>query len=307
VRISTLTAWFGHVGILAVFVLVFTEQVGLPLPVYPVLVAAGAWSVRGGPSLVQITAIAVVACLLADLGWYAAGWRFGSRVLRAMCRLSLEPDSCVSDAEHLFGRFGSRVLVVAKFIPGLGAVATAMCGVVRGRLSGFLLYDSIGAALWAGSGVALGSIFHDAVDDVFSELAALGRVGGLLILALLAAFLALKLWRRHQFLRQLRMSRISVQELHRLREEGAPLLLVDARPSASRARDGMIPGAIAFELLLEGAKNRRGGEVVVYCACPNEASAARIARKLMSLGFHPVRPLAGGIHAWQDAGFALVS
>lgn len=306
-RISTLTAWFGHVGILAVFVLVFTEQVGLPLPVYPVLVAAGAWSVRGGPSLVQITAIAVVACLLADLGWYAAGWRFGSRVLRAMCRLSLEPDSCVSDAEHLFGRFGSRVLVVAKFIPGLGAVATAMCGVVRGRLSGFLLYDSIGAALWAGSGVALGSIFHDAVDDVFSELAALGRVGGLLILALLAAFLALKLWRRHQFLRQLRMSRISVQELHRLREEGAPLLLVDARPSASRARDGMIPGAIAFELLLEGAKNRRGGEVVVYCACPNEASAARIARKLMSLGFHPVRPLAGGIHAWQDAGFALVS
>jgi len=303
-----LAAWFEHVGMLAVFVLVFTEQVGLPLPVYPVLVAAGAWSARGGAPIAQITAVAVAACLLPDLAWYWSGRHFGSRVLRAMCRLSLEPDSCVSDSEHLFERFGPRILIVTKFIPGLGAVATVMSGVVRARVSAFLLYDSIGAALWALSGLALGSIFHYAVDDVLSELAALGRAGGVLILTLLSVFLAWKFWRRHQFFRQLRMSRITVQELHRLREEGTPLLLVDARPSASRARDGMIPGAVAFELLLEDTEqSRRGGEVVVYCACPNEATAARIARKLMSLGFHPVRPLAGGIHAWQDAGFTLVS
>jgi len=157
-----------------------------------------------------------------------------------------------------------------------------------------------------GSAVALGSIFHDAVDDVFSELAALGRVGGLLILALLLVFLALKFWRRHQFFQQLRMSRITVQELNRLREGGAQLLLVDARPSASRVRDGVIPGAIAFEILVQDeVQSRRGGEAVVYCACPNEATAARIAHKLISMGFHPVRPLVGGIHAWQDAGFAI--
>jgi rhodanese-related sulfurtransferase len=221
-----------------------------------------------------------------------------------MCRLSLEPDSCVSDTEHLFARFGTRVLMLAKFIPGLGAVTTAMSGVVSARLPEFLLYDAIGAALWAGSGVALGSIFHDAVDDVFTELAALGRVGGVLILALLMVFLALKLWRRHQFFQQLRMSRITVQELQRLRQDGAPLLLVDARPSASRVRDGVIPGAIAFEFLLQDVEHsRRGGEVVVYCACPNEATAARVARQLINMGFHPVRPLVGGIHAWQDAGF----
>jgi len=303
---SALTAWLEHIGIPAVFALVLLEQVGLPLPTYPVLIVAGAWAARGGPVPAQIAAAAVAACLLADLAWYASGRRFGSRVLRAMCRLSLEPDSCVSDTEHLFGRFGTRVLVIAKFIPGLGAVSTAMSGVVSAPLSHFLVYDAVGATLWAGSGVALGWIFHDAVDDVFTELAALGRIGGLLILALLLVFLALKFWRRHQFFQQLRMSRITVQELNRLREGGTELLLVDARPSASRLRDGIIPGAVAFEIVLRDAeKSRRGGEVVVYCACPNEATAARIARKLISLGFHPVRPLLGGIHAWQDAGYAL--
>ena len=303
---SALTGWLEHIGVLAVFALVLVEQVGLPLPTYPVLIVAGAWSVRGGPAAAKIVAAAIAACLLADLAWYASGRRFGSRVLRAMCRLSLEPDSCVSDTEHLFARFGTRVLMVAKFIPGLGAVTTAMSGVVNARLPGFLVYDFIGATLWAGSAVALGSIFHDAVDDVFSELAALGRVGGLLILALLLFFLALKFWRRHEFFQELRMSRITVQELNRLREGGTELLLVDARPSASRVRDGIIPGAIAFEILLEDAtKSRRGREVVVYCACPNEATSARIAHKLISMGFHPVRPLVGGIHAWQDAGFAI--
>src|SRR6516225_2001565 len=303
---AALTAWLEHIGLLAVFGFVLVEQVGLPLPTYPVLIVAGAWSTRGGPAAVHITAAAVAACLLADLAWYASGRRFGSRVLRAMCRLSLEPDSCVADTENLFARFGTRVLVIAKFVPGLGAVSTAMSGVVSARLSHFLAYDTVGATLWAGSGVVLGFIFHDAVDDVFTELAALGRIGGLLILALLVVFLALKFWRRHQFFQQLRMSRITVQELNRLREGGTELLLVDARPSASRLRDGIIPGAVAFEIVLQDAeKSRRGGEVVVYCACPNEATAARIARKLISLGFHPVRPLLGGIHAWQDAGYAL--
>jgi membrane protein DedA with SNARE-associated domain/rhodanese-related sulfurtransferase len=303
---ATLTLWFEHIGVIAVFALVLVEQAGLPIPTYPVLIVAGAWSARGGSAVWQIASAAVAACLLADLGWYMAGRRFGSRVLRAMCRLSLEPDSCVSDTERLFQRFGTRVLVVAKFVPGLGAVTTAMSGVVRARLSGFVAYDTVGATLWAGSAISIGWIFHDAVEDVFAQLAGFGRVGGLLILLLLASFVALKFWRRRQFFNELRMSRISVQELSHRRDSGIPLLVVDARPSASRNRDGMIPGAVAFELLLQDPHlGQRSGEAVVYCACPNEASAARIARKLIAMGFHPVRPLAGGIHAWVDAGFAI--
>ncbi len=303
---ATVIGWLEHVGIAFVFLFVLVEQAGLPIPAYPLLIVAGAWSAEGGAPSAAVTAVAVAACLIADLGWYLAGRRLGSRVLRAMCKVSLEPDSCVSDTERVFMRFGTRVLAFAKFVPGLGAVATAMAGVVGASLVGFVLYDLIGATLWAGVAVALGAIFHDAVESVFAELATLGRVGAILILGLFAAFLTLKWWRRHQFFHELRMSRISVEELSRLRQAGTPLMVIDARPRESRARDGMIPGAVAFESLeSDPAGVRHRGEVVVYCACPNEATAARVAKRLIAMGFHPVRPLAGGIHAWLDAGFAI--
>jgi membrane protein DedA with SNARE-associated domain/rhodanese-related sulfurtransferase len=303
---ATVIAWLEHAGIAVVFLVVLVEQAGLPIPAYPLLIIAGAWSAQGGAPFASILAAAICACLIADVGWYLAGQRLGSRVLRAMCRLSLEPDSCVSDSERMFTRFGTRVLTFAKFVPGLGAVATAMSGVVGAPLGYFVLYDVIGATLWASAGIALGVIFHDAVDSVFAELATLGRIGAFVILGIFAAFLGLKWWRRHQFFQELRMSRISVEELARLRQAGSSLLVIDARPSASRARDGMIPGAIAFEALLEEAAGKpHAGEAVVYCACPNEATAARIAKQLITMGFHPVRPLTGGIHAWRAAGLAI--
>jgi len=303
---ATVIGWLEHAGIAVVFLFVLVEQVGLPIPAYPFLIIAGAWSAQGGAPYAFILAAAVAACLVADLGWYVTGNRLGSRVLRAMCRVSLEPDSCVSDTERMFTRFGTRVLTFAKFVPGLAAVSTAMSGVVGASLALFVFYDLIGATLWAGAGIALGVIFRDAVDSVFAELATLGRIGAFIILAVFAAFLALKWWRRHQFFQELRGSRISVEELQRLRETGGSLIVIDARPSASRARDGMIPGAVAFEALIkDGSGTRYAGEAVVYCACPNEATAARIAKQLLALGFHPVRPLAGGIHAWVDAGLAI--
>jgi membrane protein DedA with SNARE-associated domain/rhodanese-related sulfurtransferase len=302
---ATVIGWLEHIGVAAIFLFVLVEQVGLPIPAYPLLIIAGAWSAQGGASFASILAAAIAACLIADLSWYVAGHRIGSRVLRAMCRLSLEPDSCVSDTERMFTRFGTRVLTFAKFVPGLGAVATAMSGVTGAPLPAFIFYDLIGAALWSGVGIALGLIFHDAVDSVFAELATLGRIGALVIVGIFAVFLGLKWWRRHQFFHELRMSRISVEELAALREAGSSILVIDARPSASRARDGMIPGAVAFEALSGGSsRTHHEGEVVVYCACPNEATAARIAKQLLAMGFHPVRPLAGGIHAWRAAGLA---
>ena len=303
---ATVIAWLEHAGVAVVFLFVLVEQAGLPIPAYPLLIIAGAWSAQGGASFASILAAAIAACLIADLAWYGAGHRLGSRVLRAMCKVSLEPDSCVSDAERMFTRFGTRVLSFAKFVPGLGAVATAMSGVVGASLPSFVFYDVIGATLWAGVGIALGVTFYDAVDSVFAELATLGRIGGFVVLAIFAAFLALKWWRRHQFFQELRMARISVEELSRLRATGSAIIVIDARPSASRVRDGMIPGAVAFEALareVDGAHQR--GEAVVYCACPNEATAARIAKQLLAMGFHPVRPLAGGIHAWVDAGLEI--
>ena len=305
---NALVAAVGHLGLGAVFVAILAEQCGLPVPGFLILVVAGAESVADGRTGESIVAIAVVACVLADLGWYVAGKRFGSRLLKGMCRLSLEPDSCVSNTEHIFERLGASCLLIAKFVPGLGAVATAMSGVIRVRLWVFLAFDFLGSLIWAGIAVLLfGRVFHAAIAEVVAQIAQLGRTGLVLVAAALAGYFGLKLWRRQQFFRELRMNRITVEELMRLIANGENPSIIDARPRASQVREGMIPGAIAFDALTDDLESTLPtSEVVVYCACPNEASAARVAKRIIGKGFKRVRPLEGGIHAWQSAGYDVV-
>ena len=295
-----------NLGPLLLFLLVLLQQAGVPYPITPVLIVAGAASVHGHLSAVAVIGLAVTAALIADLGWYTAGFRLGGRALRLLCKLSLSPDSCVSDTESWFGRFGPRVLVVAKFVPGLGLVSTAMAGVVRASFEGFVLYDFIGSALWASTAVGAGILFHDAVGDILRSLAELGYWGVLLIAAALAAFVAVKLWQRYALIRELRLSRISVSELKELVDRGRGPVIIDAVAPPGRLREGMIPGAIpveAFRLESDPTTLPLDADVIVYCACPNEASAARIAQRLIRMGCIRVRPLTGGIFAWKDAGF----
>jgi len=293
-------------GPLVLFLLVLLQQAGVPYPITPVLIVAGAVSVHGHLPAWAVIGLAVAAAFIADLGWYTAGFRLGGRALKALCALSLSPDSCVSDTERWFGRFGPRVLLIAKFVPGLGLVSTAMAGVARARLDGFFLYDLLGNALWVSVAVGLGVLFHDAVGDVLRVLAELGYWGIALVAGALAVFLAIRLWQRHALIRELRLSRISVAELKELVDRGRAPVIIDALAPASRLREGMIPGAIPVEVLRldsGSAALPAEAEVIVYCACPNEASAARIAQQLIRMGCIRVRPLTGGIFAWKDAGF----
>lgn len=302
-------ATIAHLGPPILFLLVLLQQAGLPYPITPVLIVAGAASVHGRLSAGEVISLAVGAALIADLAWYTAGFRLGGRALRALCTLSLSPDSCVSDTERWFGRFGTRVLIIAKFVPGLGLVSTAMAGVVRASLDGFFLYDLIGNTLWATTAVCVGILFHSAVGDVLKAIAELGFWGIAAVAAALAAFIGVKLWQRHALIRELRLSRISVTELKDLVEGGRTPVIIDAVTPASRLREGMIPGAIPVEVLKldadAAATHLLDAEVIVYCACPNEASAARIAKQLIRMGCLRVRPLTGGIFAWKDAGFEI--
>jgi membrane protein DedA with SNARE-associated domain/rhodanese-related sulfurtransferase len=300
--------WVGHLGLPLLFLLVLLQQAGLPYPVTPLLIIAGAAAARGTVNAAEVIAIAVGAAVTADLGWYFAGLRLGGRALRALCALSLSPDSCVSDSERWFVRFGPRVLIFAKLVPALGLISTAMSGVVGAKLDAFLLYDALGNALWATAAVAVGVVFHDAVGDVLSTLTALGDRGVILVAILLLGFVAYKVWQRQALIRELRLTRISVAELKQLVEEERQPIIIDARAPSSRQLEGTIPGSIPVEMLkLDDAVDSIPGdrEVVVYCACPNEASAARVAKHLKRLGLVRVRPLAGGIFAWKDAGFAV--
>ena len=298
--------WVAHLGPPLLFLLVLMQQAGVPYPITPVLIVAGAVSVHGHLPAAAVIGLAVTATLIADLGWYTAGFRLGGRALKFLCALSLSPDSCVADTERWFGRFGARVLVIAKLVPGLGLVSTAMAGVTRARLEGFFLYDLIGSLLWVGTAVGAGVLFHDAVGDVLRVLAELGFWGIVLLAVVLAAFIAVKFLQRRDLIRELRLSRISVSELKELVDRGAAPLIIDALGPASRQREGVIPGAIPVETLrLDSGASKIpcDTEVIVYCACPNEASAARIARQLIRMGCVRVRPLTGGIFAWKDAGF----
>jgi membrane protein DedA with SNARE-associated domain/rhodanese-related sulfurtransferase len=298
--------WVASLGPLVLFLLVLLQQAGVPYPITPVLIVAGAVSVHGHLPAPAVIGLAVGAALIADLGWYTAGLRLGGRALKALCALSLSPDSCVSDTERWFGRLGTRVLVIAKFVPGLGLVSTAMAGVSRASIEGFLVYDLLGNTLWVSVAVGLGVLFHDAVGDVLQVLAELGYWGIALLAAALAAFIAVKLGQRQALIRELRLSRISVAELKELLDRGHAPVIIDALAPASRQREGLIPGAIPVEALRLDSGSVTlplQAEVIVYCACPNEASAARIAQQLIRMGCIRVRPLTGGIFAWKDAGF----
>jgi membrane protein DedA with SNARE-associated domain/rhodanese-related sulfurtransferase len=288
-------------GLLVVFVTVLLDQGGLPIPAYPPLIVTAALAADNGESMLPILAVATVAAVLADLLWFSGGRRFGVRLLRLMCRLSLSPDSCVLMTRDIYARWGAPSLIGAKFVPGFAAVATTLAGENGTPVPRFVLFDSLGALLWAGVAVALGAIFHEAVSDLLLRLEELGRYGLFLILGAIAAFIAYKWWQRHRFLQELRMARITVPELYQLLSGGARPLILDVRSTEQRA-GGWIPGA-KFVASLADATLDPHDEVIVYCDCPNEASAALLARELQKRGFGRVRPLAGGFNAWQAHGY----
>ncbi|MBC7814103.1 MAG: VTT domain-containing protein [Burkholderiales bacterium] len=296
-------------GLILVFANVLLEQLGIPLPAYPTLVITGALLDRGEYSAPALLLTAVCASLIADTAWYAAGRRYGKKVTATLCRISLSPDSCVRQTEIIYLRWGAPSLLLAKFIPGFASVARALAGTVGTRRLSFVFFDGLGAMLWAGSAIYLGSLFSTAIEDLLDILEALGKWGGVLLGAALVSFIAYKWWQRYRFLKSLRMARITVEELNALLEQGQEPLIVDVRASQSQQVD-RIPGAVVLsvdDLTGPDFEKLIAGEVIVYCACPNEASAAVVAKKLMQRGYTRVRPLAGGIDAWIAAGYGVES
>jgi membrane protein DedA with SNARE-associated domain/rhodanese-related sulfurtransferase len=294
-----------YYGLAFVFVNVLALQAGLPMPAYPTLIVTGALAARGNYSLAALLATAVSASLIADIGWYSVGRRVGGPVLRTLCRISLSPDSCVRQTESIFTRWGAQSLMVAKFIPGFASVATAMAGVLRVPLWRFVPADAIGATLWSGVAIALGYLFRDAIDDVLALLQEMGKIGLVLIVLAFAAYVFWKWLQRKRFIRQLVMDRITVDEVHRLMDEGNIGMVIDVRSPMAQEITGRIPGAVTVDpqnMTFDLVAVQPQSEVVVYCACPNEATAVKVAKALKQHGFKRVRPLHGGIDAWIAAG-----
>jgi membrane protein DedA with SNARE-associated domain len=294
-------------GLLLVFVNVLVEQAGAPVPAMPTLVVAGAVAAGGDLSITAILLVSLVACLLGDLPWYWAGRHFGGAMMRTLCRISLSPDSCVRSSEVQFERWGGRMLVVAKFVPGLSTVAPPLVGAMGLPLHLFLLLDGLASLLWAGVPVALGYVFAAQIDSLLAALANAGTLALELVLGLFALYIAGKWWRRRSLLVALRMARITVRELHDAMTDGKAPLIVDVRSKTSRRLDGRIlPGALLADLdSVDQALHDvpLDQELVIYCNCPNEATSASAAKALMAKGYRHVRPLQGGLDAWGAAGY----
>jgi membrane protein DedA with SNARE-associated domain/rhodanese-related sulfurtransferase len=292
-------------GLGLVFVNVLALQAGLPVPAYPVLIVAGAYAAMGGNPLWKLVAVGVLASLIADTLWYGAGRKYGMRILSLLCRMSLSQDSCVRQTESIFQRFGPGSMVFAKFVPGFASVATALAGALRLPYWMFVLFDAMGAALWVGVGVGLGYLFRNAIEEVMTKLSSLGQYGLALIVAGFIVWILIKWFRRYMFIKQLRMDRVSVDELRDLIADNKVTAIVDVRSPLSQKATGRIPGArtIDMQKISEGFEGvAPEGEVIVYCACPNEATAVKVAQKLVKLGYKRIRPLHGGIDAWIEAG-----
>jgi membrane protein DedA with SNARE-associated domain len=257
-------------GYALLFGWVLIEQMGLPIPAIPLLLAAGALAGSGKMDLVLAVSSALVAVILADLFWYSLGRYRGGRILKLLCRISLEPDSCVRRTENLFVRHGARSLLVAKFVPGLNTAAPSLAGIFRMPVRRFMLFDAPGGFFWVATFTGLGFTFSDQLEQVAARSL---RWGGWLVVVLAGSLAAYILWKyiqRRRFLHRLRIARISPKELMEKLTAGDDISIVDLRqPIDVEAFPQIIPGAL--RIAMEEIEERHGEiprdrDVVLYCS-----------------------------------------
>jgi membrane protein DedA with SNARE-associated domain len=258
-----------HHGYVVLLGWVFAEQIGLPLPSMPLLLAAGALAGTGHLSFFASLFYVMLAAVAADSIWYLLGRRKGIRILQLLCKISLQPDSCVRRTEGVFSRQGARSLLLAKFIPGLSTVAPPLAGIFHMRTRRFLLFDAAGSLLWGGAFLGLGYVFSGQIERVAEHLASLGSWLLVLIFGALASYIANKFVARQRFLRDLRIARITVDELKGKLDSGEELVIVDLRHSMDFEADPeTIPGAFRMDSKeLEEKNDRlpRDREIILYC------------------------------------------
>lgn len=288
-------------GYAVLFFWILAEQGALPIPSVPLLLVCGALAKSGRLNAGMVLLLGVLACLIADSVWFQLGRLRGSKILGLLCRLAIEPDSCVRRTENGFVKYGPRFLLVSKFVPGINALAAPLAGTARVRWPVFLLFDLQGAAFFIGAWTAVGYLLSEQLELVGDVV---GRAGFRLFLAsvvLVGGWVAWKYFQRRRFFRKLAVARIHPEEMQRMLETGEDVVVIDVRGGLT-AMNPPLPGSLRIplsEMAERHAEVPRDRDVVLFCSCPNEASAARAALILRKHGITRVRPLVGGADAWS--------
>jgi membrane protein DedA with SNARE-associated domain len=257
-------------GYALLFGWVLVEQMGLPLPAIPLLLAAGALAGSGRMNLAIAMGIAIIAVFLADMFWYCLGRNRGGRILKFLCRISLEPDSCVRRTEDVFVRHGAHSLLIAKFVPGLNTAAPSLAGIFRMPVLRFMVFDGLGAVFWVATFAGLGYLFSDQLERIGSYASRWGSSLVLVLAGSLAAYILWKYFQRRRFLHRLRISRISPQALMDRLNVGEKVMIVDLRqPLDIETQPYMLPGALRLgveELEQRHQEIPRDRDIVLYCS-----------------------------------------
>jgi membrane protein DedA with SNARE-associated domain len=256
-------------GYSLLFLGVFAEQLGLPLPAGLFMMSAGVLSGLGHFSIVVSFASAVLACLMGDQIWYQVGFRRGGAVLPWLCRLSFNPDTCVRRTQNIFYRHGAKSLLIVKFFPGVNAIAAPLSGILRMPFLRFMLFDSLGTCIWAGAFIGLGFLFSHQIEQAGDYA---GWIGSLIWGLIFGGFVLTILWKyigRRRFLHQFRFARISPEELKQKIEADQELLILDVRNILElEANPQTIPGALVLpleKLETDFPELPKGREVILYC------------------------------------------
>ncbi len=266
---SSILEFLTRHGYSVLLVWVFAEQLGLPIPSIPLLLAAGALAGIGRLNFFIAAAMAILAALVSDVLWYQLGRSKGVKVLHFLCRISLEPDSCVRNTESVFARYGAKSLLVAKFVPGLTTAAPPLAGIFQMSRRRFLIYDGLGTTLWACTFLGLGYAFSGELERIGDQAARLGGSLLVLLLAVLGEYIVWKIIYRQHFIRKLRTARITAKELKKKVDAGESVVIVNLRHSLEFEADPeTIPGALhldAGNLEKDDAKIPRDRDVILYC------------------------------------------
>jgi membrane protein DedA with SNARE-associated domain len=264
-----MTGLLAQHGLALVFVNVLLTQGGVPIPAVPILVVAGAFVSQGQIALAPLILVSVIASLIGDTLWYFAGRRYGYRILRTLCRVAIEPDSCVKQTETIFERWGAPSLMLAKYVPGFATAAPPLAGTMRLGLPAFLAYSAVAALLWAGLPIALGAVFHAEVESALEWLESMGTGAAAVIAAVVLFYIGIKAVQRYLLIRFLRMVRISVEEVRQLLDREPKPVVLDVRSATARNLDPRrLPGAVAVDIaapqtgLVAVPPDR---DVIVYC------------------------------------------
>jgi membrane protein DedA with SNARE-associated domain len=257
-------------GYLFVFLYVFAVGIGLPIPADPLLLIMGALVGDHHYNLFEAFFAAVIPAILADYIWYEVGRLKGSSVLRLICRVAIEPDTCVRTAETNFTKRGVSTLYIAKFVPGLSLISMPMAGVIGMSRRRFLVADTIGCSLWVGSYMLVGVLFHRYVESLIVQIGLFGKRAGMVVVAFLLIYIGYKYVQRWRILRELRFNRITPDEVRLLLDTSKEALtIVDLRHPSEVDRDSFkIPGAVVLrpeELRAKAREIPADQEIILYC------------------------------------------